>query len=124
MEMLIPLSAILLPAIIIGIVFHYRSKNKREILETVRVAAQGGTELTPEIIRALGVKDRRRGSETRSGIIWIAVALACIVFGWSIGQYEEEAFRAFIGFAAFPGLIGLALIGIGVFMGDTSDDAG
>ncbi len=121
MEILIPLSAILLPAIIVGIVLHYGNKNKREVLDTVRAAAQAGTELTPEVVRALGVQERKKGREIRAGIIWTAVAIACVIFGWAVNDYDDEAFRFLIGIAAFPGLIGLALIAIGVFMRDKPD---
>ncbi|WP_394692102.1 DUF6249 domain-containing protein [Hyphobacterium sp.] len=120
---LIPLSAILLPAIIVGIVLHFGNKNKREILETVRVASQNGTILTPEVVKSLGVQERKKGSELRTGMIWTAVAAAVLVFGWAVGPEEDMAFRVFAGIAAFPGFIGLTLIAIGVLMGDKSDDA-
>ncbi len=93
-------------------------------METVRTAAQSGTELTPEIIRALGMPQRKKGGDKRWGIILLSIAAAFIALGFSIGAVEGdmEVVGIMAGVASFPGFVGLALILMGVLVRDNSDD--
>ena len=108
----------MMPVFIVGIVMYFGSRNRAAVLETVRAAAQNGQQLTPETIRALGMPRRNKGGDIRWGIILIAVAVAFAILGWSITGVSDtpEVFQIMLGVASFPGLVGLALIGMGVLM--------
>ncbi|WP_421791338.1 DUF6249 domain-containing protein [Hyphobacterium sp.] len=123
-EILAPFTVFGSIVLIVWIVFHFGSKNRRDVLETVRTAAQSGTELTPEIIRALGMPQRKKGGDKRWGIILLSIAAAFIALGFSIGAVEGdmEVVGIMAGVASFPGFVGLALILMGVLVRDNSDD--
>ena len=95
--------------------FYFSSKNRRAILEVVKAAAKSGQQLTPEAIKALGMPKKNKGGDLKSGAILIAVALALIVLGFSIGTVEQdqEAVAIMSAIAAFPGFIGVVLLGFG-----------
>lgn len=126
-EVLVPLTIFSAAVLIVWIVFHHGSKNRREVLETVRQAAQSGTQLTPEVIRALGMpaRSRTKGLDIRWGVIFTSIAVGFIIMGWIISSSAEEpvVMTVLSSIAVMPGMIGLALIGMGVFMRDKSNDA-
>ena len=123
-EILAPFTVFGAVVLIVWIVFHFGSKNRREVLETVRVAAQSGTQLTPETIRALGMPQKRRGGDIRAGIILLAIAAAFMVLGAAIAgvENEREALWIMAGVASFPGFVGAALILMGVLFREKADD--
>lgn len=123
-ETLIPITLFLMPVFIVGIVMFFGSRNRAAVLETVRAAAQAGQQLSPETIRALGMPRRNKGGDVRWGIILLAIAIAFSILGWTINAAtdEPEAFQIMLGVASFPGLVGLALIAMGVFMKSRNDE--
>jgi hypothetical protein len=127
MEELIPIVAIVmvfgLPLFIVWVVFYFNTRNRANILETVRTAAQNGTELTPELVAALGLPKAGRGHDIRWGIVLLAVAAAFLVLGVTLSIFEDALFNIMTGVAAFPGFVGIALIAMGVLMRDKSNDA-
>ncbi len=118
MELLIPLAPFIMVVLIVGTVFYFNSKNKRAILETVREASRNGQQLDAETIKALGMPDKKsEGGDIKAGAILIAVALAFVVLGLSIGGIDEDAAEAvpvLTAIAAFPGFIGLVLLAFGL----------
>lgn len=118
MEMLIPLAPFIMVVLIVGTVFYFNSKNKRAILETVREASRNGQQLDAETIKALGMPAKQnQGGDLKAGAILIAVALAFVVLGLSIGGIDEDAAEAMpiLGaIAAFPGFIGVVLVLFGL----------
>jgi len=122
-DILIPLG---LFGMVLGIViavnmFNY--KRSRDLQETVREAVRGGKELSPELIRSLGVKPREDGADIKGGLVLIAVALGLIVLGWSIQSSMNPALAdsdapnimtIMTGVAAIPGFIGVVLTLFGV----------
>ncbi len=122
-DILIPLG---LFGMVLGIViavnmFNY--KRSRDLQETVREAVRGGKELSPELIRSLGVKPREDGADIKGGLVLIAVALGLIVLGWSIQSSINPALAdsdapnimtIMTGVAAIPGFIGVVLTLFGV----------
>lgn len=121
---LIPITLFLMPVFIVGIVMYFGSRNRAAVLETVRAAAQAGQQLSPETIRALGMPRRNKGGDVRWGIILLAIAIAFSILGWTINAAtnEPEAFQIMLGVASFPGLVGIALIAMGVFMKSRNDE--
>jgi len=126
-EILAPATVFGSVVLIVWIIVSNRTRRNREVLETVRSAIQSGQQMTPETIRALGVERKKKGGDIRWGIILVSIALAFVSLGYTIGAVDggdaEEAFVIMTGVAAFPGFVGIALIVMGVFMRDKSEDS-
>jgi amino acid transporter len=119
MEILIPLAPFVMVVLIIVTVFYFNSKNRRAVLETVREASRNGQNLDAETIKALGMPQKQtEGGDLKAGAILIAVALAFLVLGLSIGTIDDrdasEAMPILAAVAAFPGFIGAVLILFGI----------
>lgn len=121
MEVLVPLAPFIMVVLIVATVYFFSTRNRREVLETVREAMRNGQTLDPETIKALGVPEKKSGNgDLKSGLILIAIALALIVMGGVLdGSLPERAgrpdlFQILTGAAAFPGFIGVVLTGFGV----------
>lgn len=121
MEDFVPIAPFLMVVLIVAIVYFFSSRNRREVLETVREAMRNGQTLDPETIKALGMPEKKSGNgDLKAGLILIAVALALIVLGWVIGSTADMPSGApdplfmMAGMAAFPGFIGVVLTGFGV----------
>ena len=114
---LVPLGLFTMVVLIVFIAVNGSAQKRKAALNTVDEAIRAGQQLSPELVRALGMPRKERGSDLKSGAILLAVALAFVVLGWTIAGVEEdaeEAFRIMAGIAAFPGFIGLVLIGFGL----------
>lgn len=125
-EIMGPLTMFGSVVLIVWIVYWFGARNRQAVLETVRAAMQNGTVMTPELIRALGMPQRKKGGDLRWGIILLAIAAAFICLGWAIGTVDDDARQAFVimsGVAAFPGFVGIALIAMGVLMRDRDTPA-
>jgi hypothetical protein len=121
MEVFVPLAPFIMTVLIVATVFFFSSRNRREVLETVREAIRNGQTLDPETIKALGMPQKKSGNgDLKGGLILIAVALALIVMGWMMASTipqsaaEPDPMIMMTGIAAFPGFIGLVLTGFGV----------
>jgi uncharacterized membrane protein YwzB len=118
-EILIPLAPFVMVIAIVWFASQARAKSNQAIQKTVQKAIEKGIELTPETVKALGVQpDRGPHRDLRSGMILIAVALGLVVMGTAIGftDGDEEVMPILAGVAAIPGFIGLALIGMHIFI--------
>lgn len=122
-DILAPITVFGSIVLIVWIVFHFGAKNRREVLETVRAAAQSGTQLTPDVIKALGMPRRAEGRDIRWGIVLLAIAGAFMALGFAIAGAEGdfEVMYVMSGVAAFPGFVGIALIAMGILFRDKSD---
>lgn len=122
MDVLIPLAAISLPFLmviaIVAIPAWLKSRERREMQATLRMAIEKGQPVPPEVIDAI-TRDRKIAptshSDLRTGMIWLAVGLGVAAFGAVIGYQEQEALHPLLGIAAIPGLIGLAFIVLSIF---------
>jgi len=113
-EVLVPLIVFGTMPVMIWIIAAAKQKKNAELQKTVREAINQGKDLTPEVIRALGVKPRNPFGDLRWGVILIAGAFGFMGLGLGIQAIEpdENVFPIMAGVASFPGLIGLALIGL------------
>jgi hypothetical protein len=89
--------------------FWFRYKSRVEMQQTFRAALDKGQELTPEIIDRLGHPKASKDRDLRYGIIWMALAVALIAFGFGIPD-EDDVARIFAGIAAFPFALGVAYL--------------
>ena len=115
MEILIPLAFFALIAAIIIVPRYLKSQERIKLQETLRASIDKGAALPPEVIEALTSDAKRPASpqrDLRSGIVWLAVAAGFVALGFAISFDEPDAFYPLLGVAAFPGLVGLALIAL------------
>lgn len=118
-EIIVPVSLFAMVVLIVFIAVNSSTQKRKATLLTVQEAIRGGQQLTPDTIRALGMPRKDSNADLKSGSILIAVALAMIVFGGVISMMEGdpeagEAFWVFGGLSAFPGFIGVVLLGFGL----------
>ncbi len=111
-DILVPIALFAIVPIIVLIVSLNGRKRAADLQETVQKAIEKGVELTPDTIKALGVKPKSPDGDLRTGVILLAVAAAFIVLGFGIETVEpdEKVVAVLASIAAFPGFIGLALI--------------
>ena len=119
LELLIPIIALSLPAVIILIVFLYDAKNKKNKYNTIIEVSKNLSD--PEQIRDLieSLKDDKKKSPTdlrRSGVITIFVGAGLFMFGWiAIGEILK-------GVGALVGLIGLGQMVAGYVYPNQSEE--
>jgi len=113
-EVLVPIALFALPAVIVWAVASYRYKSMKATTEVMKTMVEKGDSLTPETIKALGIRPKRRHGDLRTGLILIAIAVAMIFLGGAIP--EKEAQQVFGGFAMFPLLVGLVYVGLWTFI--------
>lgn len=123
--MLVAMSPFIMVVAIVWIAFNASTSRRKATLGVIEQAIRGGQEMTPETIRALGMPRKDSNGDLKAGLILLAVAAALVVLGVMIGTVEgdEEAFFIMPAIAAFPGFIGLVLVGFGVMSGKKKDDA-
>lgn len=56
--------------------FHFNSKNRQAIMDTVQKAIDHGGELTPELLSQLGAAFNPRARDMRRGIVFLALGVA------------------------------------------------
>ena len=117
-DVLVPLGVFTMVVLIVGIVYYFGSKNRANVLETVKEAARNGQVLDAETIKALGMPQKNTGSgDLKAGAILIAIAASFLVLGFSIGSVEPDDANEIVpimtAVASFPGFIGIVLLGFG-----------
>ena len=124
------------PILIVAIVFsaftaiifgpsYLKSREKREMQQTVRHAIDKGQQLPPDLIDAMtkdvASKLPSRTRDLRRGVIWLAVGIGIAAFsfltdmGWDRGDDWHEIGSGLLGFAAIPVTVGLAFIVLSFF---------
>lgn len=88
--------------------FYLKFRGKVETQQTIRLALEKGTELSPELIKQIGDPEPAKDRDLRRGMIWIAVGLSMVLLAFGID--EDDAIGPLMGTAAFPSLIGVAYL--------------
>ncbi|MEC9250435.1 MAG: DUF6249 domain-containing protein [Pseudomonadota bacterium] len=115
--MLVAMSPFLMVVAIVWIAFNSHTQRRKATLSTIEEAIRGGQQMTPDTIKALGMPQKPNSNgDLKAGLILIAVAAAFITLGWAIGNMEgdDEAMFIMPAIAAFPGFIGIVLVGFGL----------
>jgi len=122
-QIMIPISMFVMILGVVWVVVSSRVKSKVEIQRTIQAAIGNNTELTPEVIKALGTNPAKPYADLRAGVILIAVALGFVILGYNIGSVsgDKDAMSVLSGVAAFPGFVGLALIAMHFFIKSKKD---
>jgi hypothetical protein len=111
---LVPLSPFIMVVAIVAIVQITKSRNNAELQKTLRMSIEKGQPLPPEFVESMSravPKAKNPMNDIRGGIILIAVALGIVVASY---MENEIGLRNIAGFAAIPGLIGVALLILGI----------
>lgn len=115
---LIPLFGIVfsfgMPIAIVAIIQITKARNNAELQKTVRAAIEKGETLPPEFIASLQRSVPRAKTpmnDVRAGLILVAVAGGIIIWNLMDNGYVGGNLS---GIAAIPGLIGVALLILGI----------
>ena len=103
---------------------YLKSREKREIQDTVRHAIDKGQQLPADLIDAMtrdvASKLPSRSRDLRRGVIWLAVGIGIAAFsllsdlGWDDHELQQIG-NGLLGVAAIPATIGLAFIVLSFF---------
>lgn len=116
-QAIIPLVGMTMPfafvIILVAVIFYFRSRDKADMHKTMRMAIERGEALPPDLLDNLKPRKKPRTpmGDIRAGIILIAVA-----GGFMAWNYIDKGHigGGLSGIAAIPGLIGVALLVLGI----------
>lgn len=118
-EILVPLGLFAIVPLIVGVITINRRKASEAMAGVMKEMVAKGEPLTPEVIKSMGVRQRPKHADLRTGLILIAIGIATIFMGGAIP--EDEAQAVFGGLAMFPILVGIVLVGLWAFIGRKSE---
>ena len=95
-------------ALVFGLYMYFRFRMRAEQQQTIRLALEKGTELSPEFIKQLGDAEPSKDKDLRRGLIWVALGIGLVILG--LGINEPDAIGPMLGSAAFPTLVGVAYL--------------
>ena len=109
-DILVPMTVFGAMAFCFWCVFYYKNREKEKIQDTIGKAIDAGQQLSPETIKALGVKSVSAPfADLRKSILMICFGIAFILLAQVIP--DDEAPQLLTGIAAFP-----IVLGIGYFI--------
>ena len=97
-------------ALIFFIVLYFKHRSRAEMQQTVRLALEKGTDLTPESSNRRGEPEPSKNKDLRLGLIWMALAVGLALCGFAVPDPSGHAFRGTLAGAAFPFAIGVAYL--------------
>jgi Na+/H+ antiporter NhaD/arsenite permease-like protein len=117
-DIIVPIGAFAMIVAIVCLPFYFKSRERREMQATLRVAIEKGQPVPPEVIEAMtrAVKTPpTRLRDLRTGVIWLAIGIGiglATYFGDFIhGDGDFDG----IGIACIPAVIGVAFIVLSFF---------
>ncbi|WP_354070443.1 DUF6249 domain-containing protein [Caulobacter sp. 1776] len=117
-EIIVPVAGCMMIVAIVCLPFYFKSRERREMQATLRVAIEKGQPVPPEVIEAMtrAVKTPpTRLRDLRTGVIWLAIGIGiglATYFGDFIhGDGDFDG----IGIACIPAVIGVAFIVLSFF---------
>jgi len=109
-EEMIPIVMFIVTGLVFWLFFLYRHKTRAEAQQTVRMALEKGSELSPEFIKSISEPEPPRNRDLRRGLIWMALAVALALCGLAVAMYDLQALWGCLAGAAFPFCIGAAYL--------------
>jgi hypothetical protein len=117
-DIIVPLGAFSMVVAIVCLPFYFKSRERREMQRTLRVAIEKGQPVPPEVIEAMSRSVKTpptRLRDLRTGVIWLAIGIGiglATYFGDFIhGNGDFDGF----GIACIPAVIGAAFIVLSFF---------
>jgi len=118
-EILVPVAFFAMIVAIVLVPSWLKSRERRDLQETVRHALDKGQELPAELVETIARSTRKppatAHTDLRAGVIWLAVAAGVATFGWMVGFEDGEAVYPLLGLSAIPGFLGIAFIVLSFF---------
>ena len=109
-EAFIPIALFIVTGVMVGLVTYFRFRSKTEMQQTIRMALEKGTELSPELIDRLGDPQPGADRDLRRGLVWLALAVGLVLCGFFVPDPSGNALRGCLAGAAFPFTIGVAFM--------------
>ena len=110
-EELIPIFMFVAIVLIFYIVLYFRQRSRADMQQTIRLALERGTELTPELISRLGAPaEPSKNKDLRLSLIWFALAVGLALIGVATARFAIEALYGCLAGAALPFAIGVAYL--------------
>ena len=109
-EVLIPIFFFLSTAFAVFFWLYFRHRSRMETQQTMRMALEKGSELSPEFIKQLGEPPQARDRDLRRGLIWFAIAIGLVLIGFAVGMQDPDALSGLLAGAALPFTIGSAYL--------------
>lgn len=110
-EELIPMVFFATVALIFFLVLYFRQRSRADMQQTIRLALERGTELTPELISRLGAPaEPSKNRDLRLSLIWFALAVGLVLIGLATAQFAIESLYGCLAGAALPFAIGVAYL--------------
>jgi archaellum biogenesis protein FlaJ (TadC family) len=110
---LVPLFSIIFIAAVILVPQILRTAERMTLIATARRASERGETLPLQLLETLKAEEESKPTperDLRRGAVLVAVALAFIILAGLVEADDGRVVFPLIGFAAFPGLIGLVYI--------------
>ncbi len=107
-EELIPIAMFAAIALIFFLVLYFRHRTRADMQQTIRLALERGTELTPDMINRLAGPEPSKNKDLRVGLIWLALAVGLALAAFAVPDPTGNALRGTLAGAAFPFAIGVA----------------
>jgi len=118
-EVIVPVSLFLMIAAIVLVPAWFKTRERRDMQETLRHALDKGQPLPAELVETIARASRKppatAHTDLRAGVIWLAVSAGIATFGWLMGLEDGEALHPLLGLASIPGFLGLAFIVLSFF---------
>lgn len=105
---IIPIVMFIAVALVFVVFFYLKFRGKVETQQTIRMALEKGTELSPEFIKQIGEPEPPKDRDLRRGMIWIAIGMGFALL--ALGIPDPDATGPMLGTASFPTLIGIAYL--------------
>jgi Domain of unknown function (DUF6249) len=107
----IPIAMFAAIALIFFLMLYFKHRNRAEMQQTVRLALEKGTELTPELISRLGSPaEPSKNKDLRLSLIWFALAVGLALIGVAMSYFAVEVLYGCLAGAALPLSIGVAYL--------------
>ena len=107
-EVLIPIFMFLSTAFVFFSWFYFRHRSRMETQQTIRMALEKGSELSPEFMKQLGEPPQPKDRDLRRGLIWFAISIGLVLIGFAVGMQDPDALSGLLAGAALPFTIGSA----------------
>ena len=105
---IIPVTMFLTIGIVTVTFFYFKARARADKQQTIRLALEKGSELSPDFLKQLGEETPPRDRDLRRGVIFLALAFGLVLIGFAVP--EPEALRGLLAGAALPFSIGVAFL--------------
>ncbi len=114
-EILIPLAFFAIIPAIVWFFTYNRRKSQESMALLMGKVIDKGESLSPDIIKALGVRPAPPHADLRKGLVLVAIGVATILFGGVVDDKEAQSVLA--GIAMFPLLVGFVYVALWFILG-------